>query len=716
MKTLFLSFLRFITQILFRVRLRQLAAIPTGERLVIVVNHQSFLDGLLLRLFLPVPDPVFVVYSGLKKNFFFRFALQFADSLAVDPTRPMAMKQVIRLVKEGRPLVIFPEGRITKTGSLMKIYEGPAFIAAKTGAAILPIYLDGGQRSYFSRLSKNRRLFPAISMTVLPVKTIAAATSGPLRERRRQAGESLRKIMEEMVFLGQRQTTLFAAFCQAADWSGREIILEDMKGTYRYRDLLKMTLGLGHLTAKFTEPGERVGLLLPNLAATICLILGLNSKGRTPALLNYTAGVEGMRTACLAAGLKTVITARAFLEQMRLTEKIELLAETCGLKLRYIEEIVASVSFADKIAIAAALLNPRRAETAMTPDDPAVVLFTSGSEGAPKGVVLSQRAILANINQVKAVMPLAEDDKFLSALPLFHSFGLTAGAFLPLLSSLPVMLYPSPLHYRVIPELIYDRDCTVLFGASTFLKNYARFAHPYDFRSLRYVVAGAEKLQPAVRDLWAEKFGLRVLEGYGATECAPVVAVNSPMACKHGTVGQVIPGLEAKISPVPGVEKGGLLHVRGPNVMSGYLKIDKPGLLQPPSSALGAGWYDTGDIVEIDADGFLSVVGRVKRFAKIGGEMVSLEAVEAMALAASPGKLHAAVNLPDPAKGETILLFTTDASLRRDALQKTMRERGMAEIALPKEIIYLETLPLLGTGKTDYQALKKLVTTNGGQS
>lgn len=289
-------------------------------------------------------------------------------------------------------------------------------------------------------------------------------------------------------------------------------------------------------------------------------------------------------------------------------------------------------------------------------------------------------------------------------LPLFHAFGFTCGAIMPLVAGSRLFVYPSPLHYRVIPEVIYDRGCTVLFGTSTFLGNYAKFANPYDFYKLRYVVAGAEKLNEEVRRTWADKFGIRILEGYGATECAPVLAVNTPMANKHGSVGTLIPGLESKMEQVPGIEDGGLLSVRGPNVMLGYYLYDNPGVIQ----AYAEGWHSTGDIVHIDPDGFVFIKGRVKRFAKVAGEMVSLETVEAIANQASPHHQHAASTQADPQRGENIILFTTDGNLSREMLASTAKELGSPELAIARKLIVLQELPLLGTGKTDYVTLKNM--------
>lgn len=712
MRTVIRFILRRLTRILFSVRIKGGMEAFDTRRLLIIANHESFLDGLLLGLYLPV-DPVFVVHTGIARSWYFRLILSQVDYLAVDPTSPMAMKQVIRLLESGRPVVIFPEGRITVTGSLMKVYEGPAFVAAKTGATILPVRLDGPARTYFARVSGKapRQIFPAITLSILPTTKIEMPEAATAKLRRRKAGEAMRRLMQEMLFSSRPQQTLYSAFCDAVDIHGRgHRLLEDMKQIeYSYQDLLKMTLMLARLVERASpevKAGDHIGLLLPNLAPTLGLVFGLSARNRVPAMLNYTAGTEGMQAACTAARIKVVVTSRAFVEQAKLTDK---LAGLTGIRLLYLEDLRETVTLGDKLWLMAyALWFPRGFELPVSPEAPAVVLFTSGSEGKPKGVVLPHRALLANIAQIRSVIDFSADDKILNALPIFHSFGLTAGALLPILNGASLFLYPSPLHYRVIPELAYDRGCTVLFGTSTFLANYGKFAHPYDFYRLRYVIAGAEKLAEPVRNLWFEKFGLRIFEGYGATETAPVLAVNTPMAYRTGTVGQFLPGIEHRLVPVPGIERGGLLHVRGPNVMAGYLKFDQPGVLQPPASDVGGGWYETGDIVELDDEGFIRIVGRVKRFAKVAGEMVSLESVEKLAAAASPDKPHAASSQPDAAKGEALVLFSTDPQLVRETLQMKARELGYPELSIPRKIVYLDMLPLLGTGKIDYVTLKRL--------
>ncbi|MCB1898553.1 bifunctional acyl-ACP--phospholipid O-acyltransferase/long-chain-fatty-acid--ACP ligase [Cognatazoarcus halotolerans] len=699
--------LRTLTRVLFRIDVEGTLP-PQPERLLVIANHESFLDGLLLGLYLPM-NPVFVVHTTVAKSRWFRLILSLVDYLAVDPTSPMAMKKVVRLLESGRPVVIFPEGRITTTGSLMKTYDGPAFVAARTGASILPIRLEGAARTWFSRVSGKapKRLFPKIRLAIQPLTRIAMPEAPTARERRRKAGEAMRRVMQEMVFASRPRQTLFEALLDTAAIHGRgRRLVEDLKQEeYSYGDLLKMSLALGRLVARETAQGENVGILLPNLAPTLALVVGLPAFGRTPAMLNYTAGVDGMQAACTAAEVVTVLTSRAFVEQARLGDK---LASLQGIRLIYLEDLRAAMTLSDKLWLMLwAMPFPYAATRIGSAEDPAVVLFTSGSEGKPKGVVLSHRALLANIAQIRAVVDFSVDDKILNALPLFHSFGLTAGGLLPLFSGANVFLYPSPLHYRVIPELAYDRGCSVLLGTSTFLANYAKHAHPYDFYRLRYVIAGAEKLAEPVRELWFEKFGIRIFEGYGATETAPVMAVNTPMAFRRGTVGQFLPGVQARLEPVPGIARGGMLHVSGPNLMSGYLRFDRPGVLQPPASSAGTGWYETGDVVEVDDDGFVRIVGRVKRFAKIAGEMVSLEVVEKIAAAAAPAAQHAASTQTDAAKGEALVLFSTDPALAREALVSAARVQGASELAVPRKIVTVDALPLLGTGKIDYVTLKQ---------
>ena len=704
---MFKTILRLLLKLLFRVELRGDVSVFHNPRTLIVANHESFIDGLLLGLMMPV-DAVYVIHRQIAERPFFGFLLSFVPHLTVEPTSPLAIKQIVKLVETGQPVVIFPEGRITRTGALMKVYDGAAFVAARTGAVVVPVHLDGAARSYFGRLAGvyPRKLFPKVTITIQPRREIPMPDLPSAKERHHRAGELMRAILLDMLVASRPEKTIYDAFLDGKAIFGRKYgLVEDVRlREETYGSLLKMTLGLRQVIERFTRPDEVVGILTPSAAPTPALILALSSGRRIPAMLNYTAGTDGLRAACATARIRTIITSRGFLEKARLTHVIDQLGD---IEIRYLEDFRALLGAGDKLRILYGLAFPRRVALPQTPQDPAIVLFTSGSEGKPKGVVHSHSSLLANVAQIRAVADFSPLDKFMMALPLFHSFGLTCGVLLPLVSGCKVFLYPSPLHYRVIPEMVYDRDCTVLFGTSTFLANYGKYAHPYDFGRLRYVVAGAERLSEEVRKLWVEKFGIRILEGYGVTECAPVVAVNVPMACRSGSVGQLLPGMKHHLEPVPGIEAGGALHVSGPNVMKGYYLFDCPGIIQQPA-AIGEGWYATGDIVDVDDEGFVHIRGRLKRFAKIAGEMISLETVENLAIAVSPSASHAASTRPDAAKGEALVLFTTDSGLTREQLLATAKAAGKPELAVPRTIRVVREIPLLGSGKTDYVTLKRM--------
>ena len=367
----------------------------------------------------------------------------------------------------------------------------------------------------------------------------------------------------------------------------------------------------------------------------------------------------------------------------------------------YLEDIRARITTADKLRGLAAGSAPR---VARLPNDPAAILFTSGSEGTPKGVVLSHANILANIAQCLSRVDANGEDRVFNALPVFHSFGLTAGMLMPIIGGIPLYMYPTPLHYRIIPELVYDTGATIMFATDTFLNGYARAAHPYDFAKVRFIMAGAEAIKERTRQLYMNRFGVRILEGYGVTETAPVLAMNTLIANRPGTVGRLSPLMSHELLPVPGIEEGGRLRVRGPNVMLGYYRAENPGVLEAPAD----GWHDTGDIVTIDRDGYITIKGRAKRFAKIGGEMVSLSAVEALAAEAWPATITVAVALPDPRKGERVVLLTTDTKATREQFQVTARAAGATELSTPAEIIAVGSIPLLGSGKPDYVAALEL--------
>ena len=680
-----------------------------GERVVIVANHVSFLDGLLLGTFLP-GRPVFAVDTFLARRWWIWPFMRLMNALPLDPTNPLAIKSLVRAVKEGRKCVIFPEGRITVTGALMKIYEGPGLIADKAQAQILPVRIDGAQYTPFSRLrGKVRlRLFPKITISILPPQTFDVGPEIKGRQRRQTAGTKLYDVMADLIYeTCNRRQTLFEALLDArAVHGGRRVVVEDIeRKPASYDRLVAGSFVLGRRLAAWTAPGEYVGVLLPNSVGAALVFFALQAFGRVPALLNLSTGADSLLSACAAARIATVLTSRRFIDAAGLETAAAKLGE--GRTLVYVDKLGRQLHIGDKLFGLLTRCIARLAfhqTSGARPDGPAVVLFTSGSEGKPKGVVLSHENILANRYQLGARIDFNPSDTVFNALPIFHSFGLTGGMLLPMLSGIKTFLYPSPLHFRIVPELVYDTNATILFGTDTFLTGYARAANPYDFYSVRYVFAGAERVRDETRRNWSEKFGLRILEGYGATETSPVIATNTPMHYKAGTVGRLLPGIRHRIEPVAGIERGGRLFVAGPNVMLGYLRAERPGEIEAPPNR----WYDTGDIVEIDDNGFVSIVGRAKRFAKIAGEMVSLSAAEEQAAACWPEHRHAVTSLPDPRKGEQLVLVTDCPAADRAALLAYARQQGIAELLVPRTVLTVDRIPLLATGKVDYVAVNAL--------
>ncbi len=699
--------LRSILKLLYRVEVIGLENYYlAGNRVLIVANHCSFLDPPLLSVFLP-DDINFAINTHISQKWWIKPFLGLSKVFPIDPTHPMSLKNLIHHLQQDSKTVIFPEGRITLTGSLMKIYDGTGMVAEKSGAMILPIHISGNQYTPLSKLQGLVRLrwFPKITLHILPPTHIEARKELSGKNRRKYSGHVLADLMVDMQFMASKtQQTLFGSLLDARDiHGGNHEVAEDLERIpLSYNALITRSLIIGNALKNITETNENIGLLLPNSSKTLCVLLGLSIHQRVPAMLNYSTGSAGMIAACQIAKVKTVLSSRRFIELAHLENEATLLKE--HVNIIYLEELAQQITTSDKLRGAWQSKTARSwYKNNADANAPAVILFTSGSEGTPKGVVLSHANILSNHQQVAARINFNPKDVVLNFLPMFHSFGFTIGTLLPVLNGMKTFFYPTPLHFSIIPEIAYETSATIMFGTNTFLSAYGKKAHPYDFYNLRYVVAGAEKLQENTRELWQDKFGIRILEGYGATETSPVVSVNTPMDYKAGSVGRILPHINYRLEPVDGIEEAGRLHVQGPSIMLGYLLSTSAGVLQPTESIYGKGWYDTGDIVHVDDDGFLSIRGRCKRFAKVGGEMVSLTVVEQLAMKAWENANHAAISLPDIKKGEQIILITTQKQATVSELSKS--STGVTAINLPKKILFIDTIPVMTTGKTDYVAL-----------
>lgn len=673
-----------------------------GERrLMIVANYPSALAGLLLGLTLP-RRPLVVLPPG-RLSGFARVLSRIVEHVVLDLNDPAVIKPLLHQLRNGRALVTFPEGRVNDGSGVMKTYPVPAIAAMKSGATLVPVSLAMASPAW--RLPLPGRTL----IRILPPQRIEGEVLLNARARRAKVVLQFRSVMQQLSVAAFARKPVFESFLDAiARYGRRRTIIEDQDEQARsYGDTLKGSLAISRWISGYTEPGENVGVLLPNVFASVCAVMGLSAAGRVPTILNYTAGVDSVKSAVVAANVRTVITSTRFIEHAELGPLLEALK---GCRILHLEDIRRTFTLIDKLwLVGFALRFPRRVAAKPALSDPAVVLFTSGSEDRPKGVVLSHDAVVSNVAQIRAVFDFSPDDKIFNPLPLYHAYSFTAGLALSLITGTRMFLYVSPLRYRAIPELIYRRDCTVLFGTSTFLHYYAQNADAMDFRSLRYVIAGGEKLSDEVALLWLEKFGLRIYEGYGTTETAPVISLSTRESYRRGCAGRFLPGMEYQIRHVKGIESGGVLHVRGPNLMLGYLRYTNPGVIEAPRSAAGEGWHNTGDVVAVDETGMVSILGRVRRFAKIAGEMVSLDVAEQVARATSPDHQHAALSHVSPTGGEAIILFTTDGQLTRADLIETARSSGAHGLAVARKLVILPEIPLLSTGKTDYVSLKLLL-------
>ncbi|MBA2587749.1 MAG: AMP-binding protein [Alphaproteobacteria bacterium] len=468
-----------------------------------------------------------------------------------------------------------------------------------------------------------------------------------------------------------------------------------------YDEIIRAGFALGSALKRGTRAGECVGVMLPTGAAGAIAFFALSAFGRIPTMLNFTSGAAALKSALTTAQVRRVVTAHRLVDKAGLGDVIAGLSD---FEFVYLEEVRKNLSLKDKLTAVAGKLMPWLVAARPHPHDTAVILFTSGTEGLPKGVALSHENILTNVAQVRDRFAHSRQDVMFNPLPVFHCFGLVGGTILPLIAGIKVICHPTPLAPKDIVRRIRKHGASILLSTDTFINQYARSCDAGDLDSLRVAVCGAERLRDETRITLRKKSSLTLVEGYGVTETSPVAALNTLEDNHPGKVGRVMAGMEARLEPVEGIHGAGQLYLRGPNIMQGYIKPDAPGVIVPPPD----GWHNTGDIAAIDADGFIAIRGRLKRFAKIGGEAVSLAVVENIAAALWPDYSHAAVAVPDGRKGEKIILITTAPDAQRQDMIGWAQNHGVAELSVPREVLLAETIPMLATGKTDYVRVQKM--------
>ena len=683
-----------VLNLFFRVEVEGLANLrKAGSKTLIIANHVSLLDGILVAAYLP-RKITFAIDGTWGAKWYVKMFSGIVDFYPLNPTNPLSVRSLIEVVNQGRTVMIFPEGRISVTGSLMKVYEGAGVVAEKSGAKIIPLRIDGAQYSKFSYIGNliKTQMFPKIKLSVLPACELKVPQNVSARERRKQISLQLHDIMADMIYVTtDKNQPLFNLLLNAERLYGKKhkIALDVTRNTLTYSQFILKTYVLGEAYAKAFTGEKNIGVLLPNSLAATVSFFALHRADKIPVMLNFSLGDKQFSSCLRTVNVKKIITSRRFIEQGQLQRLIDC-AEKAGCDIIYLENFALKIDAVTKLK--GLYKHFMRKPLASDCDNPAVVLFTSGSEGLPKAVLLSHRNLHANVLQIHLAMPFHARDVILNALPMFHSFGLTVGTILPFLYGLKTYFYPSPLHYRIIPEVAYDLQATAVLGTDTFLYGYGRMANPYDFFSVRFAVVGGEKLKDRTAELWMQKFGVRIFEGYGTTETSPVISVNTPMFYRSGTVGRFLPQISHKLEKISGVEDGGKLLIKGDNVMMGYIKAEKPCVLQKADE-----WYDTGDIVEIDGEGFLHIKGRAK-----------LTAVEQVLDRLYPENKQGIIAVSDDKKGEKLVLITNNEKADIHDLQKYFRKQGLSELWIPKEVMYMKKPPLLGSGKFDYISAREL--------
>jgi acyl-[acyl-carrier-protein]-phospholipid O-acyltransferase / long-chain-fatty-acid--[acyl-carrier-protein] ligase len=690
--------------------------LQTNEPSIYIANHTSLLDAVLLSAHLP-KNVVFVANTEIAVKY--AWAMKGKEVIAVDPMNPYSIRGMLKVLKSGKSLMIFPEGRITVTNNLMKMYSGVPYLSIKTGAKLIPVAINGAEKAKKLTYLEGKiptQWLPETTLYVGEPFSIPVTENMTMREKKEIGTHIVYRKLQDVLFQSRMPEKVHLAemLRQRVKEAPDLVIAEEMKiqpkkkdekeektkkkkkqgkevfTQLTMKDLWRKVLGLS-IAIDYKVLQDKVGVLLPTSIANLTTIFALFHSGKTPALLNFSMDVPTLTSCLETGGINVVITSRSFIEK----GKLQPLIDGCSLKAEiiYLEDIANNINALIKAQV---VLQENKKVTSPAGE---LILFTSGSEGTPKGVVLTHENVYANVQQARLMIDLTSQEKIINSLPMFHSLGLIL-VFLSTLCHVPTVFVPSPLMYKAIPEIAYDLKGTILVGTSTFLSAYGRYANPYDFFKLRLAICGGEKLQEHVYQNWVDKFGIRICEGYGLTETAPLLSIQTPMLYKKGSVGCLVPGVKHQLEKVEGIEEGGKLKVKAPNLMKGYLLHEK-GFVKAPE------WFDTGDIVTVDDRGFVTIQGREKQFVKIGGEMVSLAVVEENVKSALGIADIVAVGLSDKRKGERIELVSTSPDATMQPIRDYWKANGISPLSLPAKVHVVKAIPILGSGKVNKVAIKK---------
>ena len=710
-------------RLIYRLHLDGRQNLPATGGVLMLPNHITWVDAVILQVVCPRPIR-FLIYDSIYRQPLLNPVCRLFGAIPIHPARAKeALHAAADRLKAGEVVCIFPEGELTRTGTLLKLKKGFEIIARHGGVPVMPVWLDqlwgsifsfeGGR--YFSKWPQ-RVPYP-VSVAFGEVLTPEQATVATVREKLLALGESCyghRPLLQR--HLGE------ACIRGLKTGSSHTAVIDGMDGSTLSRGMLLAAAIVLSKEVKRTIPGKRVGIVLPPSKGAVLANLAVLLAGKVPVSLNFTAGRDALLSAMKRAEIDTVITAKLVekkMEQFPWPEKRVRLDEVLPPLKKRIGLWRGLVAVLPWFALTRLLGLPRAGG-----HEEAVLLFTSGSSGEPKGVVLSHRNILANISQFRLMVNLQPDDGVLASLPFFHSFGCTVTLWFPIIEGLRAITYPNPLDVAKNAELVQKYHCSMLLATPTFLRSYLRKVDKEQLASLRLTITGAEKLPRAIADAFEEKFGKQVFEGYGLTETAPVLSCNLPdvslndaghtvqHAYRPGSVGKLAPGIAAEIrDPETGAKLGlhdtGMLWVRGANIFEGYL-----GQPEQTADVLHDGWFRTGDLGRFDEDGFLFIEGRLSRFSKIAGEMVPHETVEAkiteaMGLPVTGERLFFVVGVPDETKGEALVLLTTQDVTQSD-LRAKLTGLGVPNLWVPRTIKKVEALPHLGSGKLDLKGCKDL--------